>query len=138
MARGGPVLGKIEEAFLETLAPGDTFLFAGKVLRFEGIRENECFVSNAPGKDAKVPYYAGGKFPLSTYLADQVRGMLADPERWKALPEQVADWLRLQAESRCCRSAATCWSRPFRAATASTWSPIPSRAGWRTRRSACC
>ena len=24
--------------------------------------------------------------------------MLADPTRWKALPEQVADWLRLQAE----------------------------------------
>ncbi|MEP9386202.1 ligase-associated DNA damage response DEXH box helicase [Mesorhizobium sp. KR9-304] len=96
--RGGPVLGKIEEAFLETLVHGDTFLFAGKVLRFEGIRENECFVSNAPGADAKVPYYGGGKFPLSTYLADQVRGMLADPKRWKALPEQVADWLRLQAE----------------------------------------
>ncbi|EHK52387.1 ligase-associated DNA damage response DEXH box helicase [Allomesorhizobium alhagi] len=98
VARGGPVLGKIEEAFLETLVYGDTFLFAGKVLRFEGIRENECFVSNAPGKDAKVPYYGGGKFPLSTYLADQVRGMLADPKRWKALPEQVADWLRLQVE----------------------------------------
>jgi ATP-dependent Lhr-like helicase len=98
VARGGPVLGKIEEAFLETLVHGDTFLFAGKVLRFEGIRESECFVSNAPGSDAKVPYYGGGKFPLSTYLADQVRGMLADPKRWKALPEQVADWLRLQAE----------------------------------------
>jgi len=97
-ARGGPVLGKIEEAFIETLVQGDTFLFAGKVLRFEGIRESECYVSNAPGKDAKVPYYGGGKFPLSTYLADQVRGMLADPKRWKALPEQVADWLRLQAE----------------------------------------
>ncbi|MDQ2703867.1 MAG: ligase-associated DNA damage response DEXH box helicase [Pseudomonadota bacterium] len=98
VARGGPTLGRIEEAFLETLVHGDTFLFAGKVLRFEGIRENECYVSNAPGKDAKVPYYGGGKFPLSTYLADQVRGMLADPKRWKALPEQVADWLRLQAE----------------------------------------
>jgi ATP-dependent Lhr-like helicase len=97
-ARGGMVLGKIEEAFLETLTHGDTFLFAGKILRFEGIRENECFVSNAPGKDAKVPYYGGGKFPLSTYLAEQVRAMLDDPARWKSLPEQVADWLRIQAE----------------------------------------
>lgn len=97
-ARGGMVLGKIEEAFLETLTHGDTFLFAGKVLRFEGIRENECFVSNAPGKDAKVPYYNGGKFPLSTYLASQVRAMLDEPARWKNLPEQVADWLRIQAE----------------------------------------
>jgi ATP-dependent Lhr-like helicase len=91
-------LGKIEEAFLETLTHGDTFLFAGKILRFEGIRENECFVSNAPGSDAKVPYYGGGKFPLSTYLASQVRAMLDDPARWKSLPEQVADWLRIQAE----------------------------------------
>ncbi|RUV21233.1 ligase-associated DNA damage response DEXH box helicase [Mesorhizobium sp. M7A.F.Ca.MR.245.00.0.0] len=97
-SRGGRVLGKIEEAFLETLTHGDTFMFAGKVLRFEGIRENECFVSNAPGSDAKVPYYGGGKFPLSTYLAEQVRIMLDDPQRWKKLPEQVADWLRFQAD----------------------------------------
>jgi ATP-dependent Lhr-like helicase len=97
-SRGGPVLGKIEEAFLETLTHGDTFMFAGKVLRFEGIRENECFVSNAPGADAKVPYYGGGKFPLSTYLAEQVRAMIADPARWKNLPNQVADWLHIQAE----------------------------------------
>ena len=97
-ARGGPVLGKIEEGFLESIAPGDTFLFAGKVLKFEGIRENECFVSNATGHDARIPVYAGGKFPLSTYLADQVRGMLADPERWQTLPDQVSDWLRIQKE----------------------------------------
>ncbi len=97
-ARGGPVLGKIEEGFLETIAPGDTFLFAGKVLRFEDIRENECFVSNAAGQDARIPVYAGGKFPLSTYLADTVRDMLADPERWTALPDQVADWLRIQQD----------------------------------------
>ncbi|TIO29264.1 ligase-associated DNA damage response DEXH box helicase [Mesorhizobium sp.] len=96
--RGGPVLGKIEEYFAETLRIGDSFLFAGKVLRFEGIRENECVVSNGAGANIIVPSYAGGKFPLSTYLADQVRGMLADSNRWRALPEQVADWLRLQKE----------------------------------------
>jgi ATP-dependent Lhr-like helicase len=96
--RGGPVLGKIEEYFVETLAPGDTFIFAGKTLRFEGIRENECIVSNAAGTDAKVPSYAGGKFPLTTYLAEQVRAILADPKRWGALPDQVAGWLRIQKE----------------------------------------
>ncbi|MDQ6437401.1 ligase-associated DNA damage response DEXH box helicase [Mesorhizobium sp. LHD-90] len=97
-SRGGPVLGKIEEGFLESISPGDTFLFAGKVLRLEGIRETEAFVSNAVGNDPRIPVYAGGKFPLSTYLAEQVRGMLADPGRWKALPDQVSDWLRMQAE----------------------------------------
>ncbi|MBS9721792.1 ligase-associated DNA damage response DEXH box helicase [Tianweitania sp. BSSL-BM11] len=97
-SRGGMTLGKIEEYFLETLTQGDTFLFAGKVLRFEGIRDNECFVSNAPDAEAKVPYWGGSKFPLTTYLADVVRSMIADPERWKALPDQVSDWLRIQAD----------------------------------------
>ncbi|OCW56386.1 ligase-associated DNA damage response DEXH box helicase [Hoeflea olei] len=96
--RGGPPLGKVEEYFLESLAPGDTFLFSGKILRFEGIRENECLVSRAWDQDPKVPAYAGGKFPLSTYLADSVRAMIADPARWGALPEQVSDWLRLQSQ----------------------------------------
>ncbi|WP_210103639.1 ligase-associated DNA damage response DEXH box helicase [Neorhizobium galegae] len=98
VGRGGMVLGKVEEYFLEQLVQGDTFLFSGKVLRFEGIRENECLVSNAFSLDPKIPAYAGGRFPLSTYLADQVRAMLADPARWPVLPEQVRDWLALQRE----------------------------------------
>ncbi|HVW57350.1 MAG TPA: ligase-associated DNA damage response DEXH box helicase [Rhizobiaceae bacterium] len=96
--RGGPVLGEIEEYFVETLAPGDTFLFAGRVVRFEGIREAECVVSNAAGNDPKVASYMGGKFPLSTFLAGEVRSILADPARWGILPEQVADWLRIQKD----------------------------------------
>ena len=94
--RGGMMLGRIEEGFLEALAPGDTFRFAGKVLRFEGIRENICYVSNAQDSDPKIPSYAGGKFPLSTFLAEQVRAMLANPESWQRLPEQVREWLTIQ------------------------------------------
>ncbi|WP_230980121.1 ligase-associated DNA damage response DEXH box helicase [Oryzicola mucosus] len=96
--RGGAPLGKIEEHFVETLTQGDMFIFAGKVLRFEGIRENECYVSNGNSSKVLVPSYAGGKFPLSTYLAEQVRGMLADPARWSSLPDQVSDWLRIQQD----------------------------------------
>lgn len=98
LGRGGMPLGKVEEYFLEMLSQGDTFMFSGKVLRFEGIRENECLVSQAFTFDPKVPSYAGGKFPLSTYLAEQVRRMLADPARRAALPEQVRDWLSLQKD----------------------------------------
>ncbi|WP_165221227.1 ligase-associated DNA damage response DEXH box helicase [Affinirhizobium pseudoryzae] len=98
VGRGGMSLGKVEEYFLEQLVQGDTFLFSGKVLRFEGIRENECLVTNAVSLDPKIPAYAGGKFPLSTYLADQVRAMLADPSRWHVLPDQVRDWLAIQNE----------------------------------------
>ncbi|MDH6265670.1 ATP-dependent Lhr-like helicase [Rhizobium sp. SG_E_25_P2] len=98
VGRGGPVLGQVEEYFLEQLSAGDTFLFSGKVLRFEGIRENECLVSDALSQDPKIPAYAGGKFPLSTYLAEGVRAMLDDPDKRKTLPDQVRDWLSIQAE----------------------------------------
>ncbi|KQY24003.1 DNA ligase-associated DEXH box helicase [Rhizobium sp. Root482] len=96
--RGGMSLGKVEENFVEMLSPGDTFLFSGKVLRFEGIRESECLVSQGYKLDPKVPAYNGGKFPLSTYLAQQVRKMLADPTRHATLPDQVRDWLALQKD----------------------------------------
>ncbi|MGL4243372.1 MAG: helicase-related protein, partial [Beijerinckiaceae bacterium] len=94
---GGRVIGEIEEYFAETMTPGDTFIFAGEVLRYEGIHEDSVFVTRAaPKTDPKVPSYAGGKFPLSTHLASRVRNMLADPRSWKALPGQVADWLEVQ------------------------------------------
>ncbi|WP_425484663.1 ligase-associated DNA damage response DEXH box helicase [Aureimonas mangrovi] len=95
--RGGAVLGKIEEHFLETLSPGDTFMFGGGVVRFEGIHEMECLVTRAGAEEEpKVPYYGGTKFPLTTFLAARVREMLADPKRWGALPAQVGDWLAIQ------------------------------------------
>ena len=93
LTRGGRVLGEIEEYFIETLAPGDTFLFGGEILALQGIVENEALVRRAQGDAPKIPSYMGGKFPLSTYLAERVRGMLASPASWKHLPEQVRDWL---------------------------------------------
>lgn len=94
--RGGRTLGKIEEYFVEDLTPGDTFLFAGQVLRFEGIRENEAIATRTADDTPKIPIYAGGKFPLTTYLAKSVRALLADPRAWKRLPTQVSDWLKIQ------------------------------------------
>jgi len=94
--RGGRVLGKIEEYFIETLTAGDTFLFAGLILRFEGIYENEVIATRTADDAPKIPLYAGGKFPLSTYLAAGVRAMLAEEKKWRVLPTQVAEWLRIQ------------------------------------------
>ncbi len=93
---GGRVLGEVEEGFIDQLTPGMTFVFAGEVLRFEGLEDTQAFVTRAPGADAMIPSYAGGKFPLSTHLARRVRGMLADPRTWKGLPTPVAEWLGLQ------------------------------------------
>jgi ATP-dependent Lhr-like helicase len=97
LGRGGRMLGEIEEYFIEGLVVGDTFVFGGEVVRYEQLAEDVVYVSRANDKDAKVPSYMGGKFPLSTYLAERVRKLLADRRAWNALPDQVRDWLSLQA-----------------------------------------
>jgi ATP-dependent Lhr-like helicase len=94
--RGGRILGEVEEYFIETLTVGDTFVFAGEILRYEALVEDEVYVSRADATDPKVPAYEGGKFPLSTYLAARVRALLAKPDAWRALPEQVREWLEIQ------------------------------------------
>src|SRR4029079_1805611 len=96
LGRGGRMVGEVEEYFIEGLGVGDTFAFGGEVVRYEALAEDQVYVSRANDKDAKVPSYAGGKFPLSTYLAERVRKLLDDTRAWKALPDQVRDWLSLQ------------------------------------------
>lgn len=95
---GGRVLGELEEYFIEQLTPGQAFVFAGEVLRFEGLKETEAFVSRATADDPIVPSYNGGKFPLSTHLAKRVRALLHDRSSWRHLPVPVSDWLALQDE----------------------------------------
>lgn len=92
----GPKLGQVEEWFADQLSPGDTFMFAGQMLRFEGVQETDCLVSRSSAENPKVPSYNGGKFPLSTYLAERVRNMVHDPSSWTSLPDQVREWLSVQ------------------------------------------
>ncbi|MFT5712592.1 MAG: ATP-dependent Lhr-like helicase [Glaciecola sp.] len=92
----GKVIGEVEEYFAQSLVPGDTFYFAGEVLKFECIRD--MFVEVKPGrsKEPKIPSYSGGQMPLSSFLADGVRALLNSPEEWKKMPRQVVEWLELQ------------------------------------------
>ena len=94
--RGGRLLGEVEEYFIETMVRGDTFVFAGEILKYEALVEDEVYVSRASAEDPKVPAYEGGKFPLSTYLAARVRRIVAYPQEWRALPSQVREWLEIQ------------------------------------------
>jgi ATP-dependent Lhr-like helicase len=95
---GGRVLGEIDEGYASELTPGDTFVFAGQIVRMEGLAETELYVSRSNAKDPKIPSYPGGRFPLSTHLAARVRRMLADPSSWHRLPPAVSDWLMVQQE----------------------------------------
>ncbi len=93
---GGRRLGQLEEYFIEQLSVGDTFVFAGDILRFEGLREDAAYVTRAKDPEAQVPSYNGGKFPLSTFLAQRVREMVSNPQSWVHLPEPVREWLKIQ------------------------------------------
>lgn len=92
----GPALGEIEEYFIQGLTAGDTFVFGGQLLKFLGVRETEAICAKGGEGDPAVPVYAGGRFPLTTRLAERVRAMLEDPASWATLPEDVREWLNLQ------------------------------------------
>ena len=132
------MLGEIEEYFIERLVPGDTFVFGGEVLRYEALVEDEVYVSRANDDGPEGAVLRGGKFPLSTYLAERVRDLLADPRSGGRCRTRCANGWKSSSGARVCRGRANCWSRPFRAPTSTTSSAIRSRAGSRIRRSACC
>ena len=94
--RNGRTLGKVEEAFAASMSPGDTFFFAGTSLEVEKI-DTEDLIVRATARPARIPTYGGARMPISTNLADRVRGFLADPTEWPRFPDDVREWLEVQA-----------------------------------------
>ena len=96
--RAGGTLGEIEEYFAGQLTPGDTFLFAGRLLRFLRLRDTTVEVTDGGTGEPKIPAYEGGRMPLTTNLAARVRAMLNTPALWQSFPEPVREWLDLQRQ----------------------------------------
>ena len=95
--KNGRNLGRVEEGFASQLSPGDTFFFAGLSLEVEKIDLTDLIV-RATSKPARIPTYGGSRMPLSTSLADRVRGFLATPAEWPRFPPDVQEWLEYQAK----------------------------------------
>jgi ATP-dependent Lhr-like helicase len=94
--KNGRLLGKVEESFAATLSHGDTFFFAGmscEVLRID----TEDVLVRASTRPARIPTYGGARMPISTHLADRVRGFLAHSEEWARFPDDVREWLEVQS-----------------------------------------
>ncbi|TDJ73614.1 ligase-associated DNA damage response DEXH box helicase [Pseudomonas putida] len=105
---GGKHLGSVEEAFIARLRPGDTLLFAGRVLELVRVENMTAYVRRSTSRKAAVARWNGGRMPLSSELADALvaqldaaaRGRYDSPEmravrplltlqsQWSALPTQ--------------------------------------------------
>jgi ATP-dependent Lhr-like helicase len=96
--RGGAALGEVEEYFANGLREGDTFMFAGRLLRFIRIHETTLECADGGTGTPAVPAYGGTRLSLTTNLAARVRAILHDPGRWGHLPDQVREWLQMQQE----------------------------------------
>jgi ATP-dependent Lhr-like helicase len=90
----GKSLGTIEESFIARLRPGDCFAFAGKTLEFVRSRDLTAYVRKSKKTSGVVPRWDGGRFPLSSKMADAVRakfaeardGIFDDPEMQSVRP----------------------------------------------------
>ena len=103
---GGKALGSVEEAFISRLRPGDTLVFAGRVLELVRVENMTAYVRRSTARKAAVARWNGGRMPLSSELADAlveqldaaaherfdgpemraVRPLLALQAQWSALP----------------------------------------------------
>ncbi len=72
----GSRLGSVEEALIARLKPGDTFVFAGRVLQLVRVRDMAAYVKLATTRSGKVAKWQGGRMPLSNELAESVQEML--------------------------------------------------------------
>jgi ATP-dependent Lhr-like helicase len=77
--RNGATLGHLEESFIARLKVGDRFLFAGRSLELVRTRDLVAYVRPAAARHAVVPRWMGGRMPLSSHLAAEVRSLLAEP-----------------------------------------------------------
>jgi ATP-dependent Lhr-like helicase len=77
----GGRLGSVEESFIARLRPGDRFLFGGKLLELQGVRDMTAWVKKAKGRSGALPRWMGSRMPLSTELAASVRNLLEEARR---------------------------------------------------------
>ena len=96
--KGGPVLGEVEEYFVQGLVSGDSFIFAGRMLEYVGMKGMVVECRPTVSTEPKVPAYAGGRLPLSVNMAETVREILQDPDIQQYLPNQIKNWLAIQKQ----------------------------------------
>jgi ATP-dependent Lhr-like helicase len=76
--QNGRHLGNIQESFISRLKPGDTFVFAGKLLSFIRVRDMTAWVRPSNRLKGTIPAWTGTSLPISPELGAAVRRKLAE------------------------------------------------------------
>ena len=87
--RNGRTLGTVEESFIARLRPGQRFVFAGRTLELLHLQGMNAFVRPSRGRKGAVPRWQGGKSPLSSELAEHVRGRLEQARQGRFIDEEM-------------------------------------------------
>ncbi len=69
---GNNVIGKLDEAFLERLRPGDIFCLGGELYQFMYSRGMTCQVKATAGRPPTIPSWVSEMLPLSFDLANDI------------------------------------------------------------------
>jgi ATP-dependent Lhr-like helicase len=73
----GERIGQVEESFISRLKKGDRFIFAGRYLELVEVRGMKARVRISPIKSGIIPRWMGGRLPLSSELAYEVRLLIS-------------------------------------------------------------
>lgn len=76
--RSGKRLGSIEEWFIARLQPGDVFWFSGVNLELISVHHMDVIVQKSKSGKGIIPSWQGGRMPLSSLLAAQIRNKIQE------------------------------------------------------------
>jgi ATP-dependent Lhr-like helicase len=76
----GGYLGTIEESFINSLNPGDTFWFTGRPLEFIQLKDMTVYVRKSNKKGGRIPAWGGGRLPLSSKLSELIKQKLDEAQ----------------------------------------------------------
>ncbi len=97
----GTKLGTVEEGFISSLRPKQSFAFAGHILELVRVEGMVAYVRRSKATKAAIPKWAGGRVPLSNELAQTLREVIEMARHGESTgPEviELAPLLALQAE----------------------------------------
>lgn len=85
----GQTLGTVEEGFIAKLKTGDRFQFAGKTLELIQVREGTAVVKRSKLLPTATPRWGGGRMPLSTQMASEVRELLDEAAAGRFMEDEM-------------------------------------------------